>query len=121
VRRYNCQVGQQFEHHVHYDDYDALARATAQVAKQHAGDAAQIEQLRGELSLAEEGLANYAQENERLKHRCNALAYLHYGHYLVQRDRQSLQADIEACESALTALRAELAALPQEAEYGPKG
>ena len=29
--------------------------------------AAEIEQLRGTLSLAEEGLANYAQENERLQ------------------------------------------------------
>jgi cell division septum initiation protein DivIVA len=73
----------------------------------------EIQQLRSTLSLAEEGLANYAQENESLKHRCDALAYLHYGHYLVQRDRHSVQADIQACESALTALRRELAALPQ--------
>ena len=52
-------------------------------------------------------------EIERLRHRCNALAYLHYGHYLVQRDRQNVQADIEACEGALTALRAELRGLDQ--------
>ena len=78
--------------------------------------ASEITQLRGTLSLAEEGLANYAQENESLKHRCDALAYLHYGHYLVQRDRHSVQADIQACESALTALRRELAALPQSGE-----
>jgi hypothetical protein len=34
----------------------------------HAAEAAnELEQLRGNLTLAEEGLANYAQENERLK------------------------------------------------------
>ena len=32
-------------------------------------DQAEIEQLRGNLSLAEEGLANYAQENKELKER----------------------------------------------------
>lgn len=55
-------------------------------------------------------------ENQRLHHRCAALAYLHYGHYLVQRTPESVQSDIEACESALTALRAELRDLPQSAE-----
>lgn len=50
-------------------------------------------------------------ERDRLKHSRDALAYLHYGHYMVQRTRKSIQADIEACESALTALRRELATL----------
>jgi hypothetical protein len=51
-------------------------------------------------------------EIEQLRARCAALAYLHYGHYLVQRTPESVRADIEACESALTALRRELAAMP---------
>lgn len=57
-------------------------------------------------------------ENIRLRARCAALAYLHYGHYLVQRTRHSVQADIEACESALTALRAELRGLDQHPTTG---
>lgn len=47
---------------------------------------AEVDRQRGTLSLAEEGLANYAQENEqlkadneRLRHRCAALAFLQYG------------------------------------------
>jgi septal ring factor EnvC (AmiA/AmiB activator) len=54
---------------------------------------AEITQLRGNLSLAEEGLANYQQENERLRNeirtaneaiealnkKCGALAFLQYG------------------------------------------
>ncbi len=82
----------------------------------------EAEQLRTELAAIkrtreqEREYAEVCYENERLKHRCTALAYLHYGHYLVQRTRDSVQADIEACESALTALRAELRALPQPGE-----
>lgn len=37
-----------------------------------------IKQLRGELRVAEEGLANYAQEVHRLSLRCAALACLLY-------------------------------------------
>jgi chromosome segregation ATPase len=74
VKRYDCHVGEYFERSdgefVRYQDAQTeiffLERWRRESEKSHERKDAELEQLRGTLSLAEEGLANYAQENERL-------------------------------------------------------
>ena len=107
---------------------------TAHVAFRLEQAADQLVELRGELSLAEEGLANAmhdierltaaasteATESTRLRLRCEALAILLYGP-VPERTREHVQRELEACESAVTALRAELAALPEHPTGDPHG
>jgi DNA repair exonuclease SbcCD ATPase subunit len=64
----------------------------------------EIERLRGNLSLAEEGLASATQEIERLNKKCGALAYLLYGPS-TYRPLNPLEEEIERLREALRGVK----------------